>query len=213
MYVVIDMVYTEVLSTIAVVLVVVVIGIQYYFMRFLSANGQKTDILVTEQMKEMKSFVTESISSIFESDEELTEEQQQKQEQEQAEQFIQTVTVAMVQAFQTDQMKQTIAEIIAPIAPAAVLSPEDAAKIGELEGAAVVNMISSINPFMPKIIESFMGSDWQQEVQKNPELFVALLSKLKQSGALGVFESFLGGGGGAANQQQSSNNIKRISGW
>ena len=212
MYVVIDMVYTEVLSTIAVVLVVVVIGIQYYFMRFLSANGQKTDRLVTEQMVNIKQFITESIESIFDSGE-LSEEEQEKEQAEQAEQFIQTVTVAMVQAFQTDQMKQTIAEIIAPIAPSAVLSPEDAAKIGELEGAAVVNMISSINPFMPKIVENFMGSDWQDQVQKNPELFVALLSKLQQSGALSVFESFLGGGGGAANQQQSSNNIKRISGW
>ena len=208
------MVYTEVLSTIAVVLVAVVIGIQYYFMRFQSLNIEKTDILIDAKIDDVKSFVTESISSIFDDGEELSQAEQEKQEKEQAEQFIQTVTVAMVQAFQTDQMKQVITDIIMPIAPSAVLSPEDAAKIGELEGAAVVNMISSINPFMPKIIESFMGSDWQDQVQKNPQMFVALLSKLQQSGALGVFESFLGGGGGAANQQQpSSNNIKRISGW
>jgi len=206
------MVYTEVLSTIAVVLVAVVIGIQYYLFRFLSANGQKTDRLVTEQMVNIKQFITESIENLFDSGE-LSEEEQAKQEQEQAEQFIQTVTVAMVKAFQSDQMKQVITDIIMPIAPSSVMSAEDAAKIGELEGAAVVNMISSINPFMPKIVENFMGEDWQDQVQKNPQMFIALLTKLQQSGALNFFESFLGGGAANQKQQPQSSNVKRISGW
>ena len=210
--VVINMVYTEVLSTIAVVLVVVVIGIQYYFMRFLSVNGEKTDIMVTEQMANMRQFIEESIGSIFDDGEELSQQEQEKQEQEQAEQFMQTVTVAMIQAFQTPEMKQTIAEIIAPIAPSSILPAEDMAKLGEMEGAAVVNMVSSINPFMPKIIENFMGPDWQSEIQKNPQMFIALLTKLQQSGALNFFQSFLGGNS-VPGGNQSPPISKGNSGW
>jgi len=210
------MVYTEVLSTLAVVLIALSIGFQYYLFRFLSVNGEKADMLIDAKIDDVKTYIGESIENLFDDGEELSKEEQAKQEQEQAEQFIQTVTVAMVKAFQTDQLKQVITDIIMPLAPAAVMSPEDAAKIGELEGAAVVNLVSGINPFMPKIIENFMGEDWQDQVAKNPQMFVALLTKLQQSGALSFFESFLGGNGGnggAANQQQPSNNVKRISGW
>ena len=204
------MVYTEVLSTLAVVLIALSIGFQYYLFRFLSVNGQKTDILIDGKIDDVKTYIGKSIEDLFDSGDELSQAEQEKAEQEQAEQFIQTVTVAMVQAFQTPEMKQVVTEIIAPIAPS-VLPPEDVAKLGELEGAAVVNMVSSINPFMPKIIENFMGPDWQSEIQKNPQMFVALLTKLQQSGALNFFQSFLGGSvpGGNSSPQLP----KGSSGW
>ncbi len=129
-----------------------------------------------EEQVDLGTFVKEAIVSAFQED------------------VFNEENIKNLQTMLADTIKQVISEnpVSQFMGKIDELTPEQLKDVDYNVGATVVNLISSINPILPELLNKVRGEGWKEEIQENPQIFMALVDQLQQRGILNWVESFSG---------------------